>query len=198
MVKKGEEVYSQFKGLYLHPETAPPPLTRRTVVGARSKTTPTMADYLNKVKKCVLYKMYSQSTEAIPLLQQSFKLPSSSKAPPLQTTGHASSTNITTLIATPSATPSKNMSTNSAPADAPLSDSAPHDQRGVGGDDGEVVILESTDGIRDVISQKPSAQTLKEMNTTHVPKMGGTEKERLKGTGVIRMKNASSSKCEHW
>ncbi len=43
VVRKAEEIYSRMKAMYLHPQVIPTPVPRR------SKTTPTMVDYINKV-----------------------------------------------------------------------------------------------------------------------------------------------------
>ena len=42
-MKKAEEIYMRMRAMYLRPHVTLPPVARRT------KTTPTMMDYLNKV-----------------------------------------------------------------------------------------------------------------------------------------------------
>ncbi len=56
-----------------------------------------------------------------------------------------------------------------------------------------VTLLDSNEGIKDVIGQKPSMQAMKEMNTPLVPE---GSKERTKTSGIVRMKNVGSPKSE--
>ena len=50
-MKKAEEIYGRMKDMFVHPQAVPPPVQRRTLVSSR-KVTPTMTDYVSKVRNC--------------------------------------------------------------------------------------------------------------------------------------------------
>lgn len=155
-MKKSEEVYSRMKAMYLRPHVVPPQVTRR------SKTTPTMADYISK-----------QANRNSGASKTPFRLPVATAR-----SDHASNDNFA------------NLASNVTTKDMPLETASARSD--------EMETQDSTGRIDDVIGQKPSAQTLKELNTPLVPNV---ERERSKGvgskaSGTIRMKNIGSPKSE--